>query len=48
MRPAFEVLRDFEADYEIEIDPPHRIRKIGSNRFVNGGIDLRSGYRRIK
>ena len=30
----FEPLTDFENSYEIEIDEPHRIRKIGADRFV--------------
>ena len=33
--PAWEPLTDFEHDYEIEIDEPHRIRRRGSNRFVS-------------
>ena len=44
---AFQPLRDFEDSYEIEVDEPHRIRKIGSNRFVNGWID-NTGYVKIK
>ena len=40
---AFTPLRDFEDSYEIEIDPPHRIRKIGSDRFVSTAIN-NSGY----
>ena len=31
---AFEPLTDFEDSYEIEIEEPHRIRKIGSDRFL--------------
>ena len=45
---GFEPLTDFEADYEIEIEEPHRIRRRGCDRFLNGGLDMRSGYRRIK
>ena len=41
---AFEPLTDFEDSYEIEVEKPHRIRKIRSDRFVNGWIDGRSGY----
>ena len=41
---AFEPLTDFEDSYEIEVEEPHRIRKIGSDTFVNGWIDVRSGY----
>ena len=40
---AFEPLTDFEDSYEIEIEEPHRIRKIGSDRFVNGWLQ-HSGY----
>ena len=32
---TFEPLRDFENDYEIEVEEPHRIRRIGSDRFVS-------------
>ena len=39
MMPAWEPLTDFEADYEIEIDEPHRIRRIGSNRFVSTSMN---------
>ena len=41
---AFQPLRDFEDDYEIEIDPPHRIRRIGSNTFVTTCVDRLTGY----
>ena len=40
---GFEPLTDFEDSYEIEIEEPHRIRKIGSDRFVNGWLQ-HSGY----
>ena len=40
---AFTPLRDFEADYEVEIDEPHRIRRIGSNAFVTTSLH-HSGY----
>ena len=36
--PAFEPLTDFEADYEIEIVPPHRICRRGSNAFVTPSL----------
>ena len=36
---TFEPLRDFENDYEIEVEEPHRIRRIGSDRFVKIGSD---------
>ena len=45
---TFEPLRDFEDDYEIEVDEPHRIRRIGSDRFVKSFVDVRSGYCKIK
>ena len=32
---TFEPLRDFEDDYEIEVEEPHRIRRIGTDRFVS-------------
>ena len=41
---AFQPLRDFEDDYEIEIDPPHRIRRLGSNTFVTTYVDRLTGY----
>ena len=31
----FEPLRDFEDSYEIEVVEPHRIRRIGGDRFVS-------------
>ena len=40
---AFEPLTDFEDSYEIEIEEPHRIRKIGSNSFVKTSLNS-SGY----
>ena len=43
---AFEALRDFEDSYEIEIDPPHRICRRGSNRFVRTHVD-NNGYVQI-
>ena len=39
----FEPLRDFENDYEIEVEEPHRIRRIGSDRFVSTYVN-NSGY----
>ena len=43
---GFEPLTDFEADYEIEIDEPHRIRRIGADRFVTASMH-HSGYMQI-
>ena len=45
---TFEPLRDFEDSYEIEVEEPHRIRRLGSDRFVNTWINVRSGYVNIK
>ena len=47
MMPAFTPLRDFENDFEIEVDPPHRIRRIGSDRFVTPSLHRLSGYMRV-
>ena len=44
---TFTPLRDFEADYEIEVDPPHRIRRIGSDRFVSTQLNRFTGYMQI-
>ena len=41
---AFQPLRDFEDDYEIEVEEPHRIRRIGSDRFVSTSLDRLTGY----
>ena len=41
---AWEPLTDFEADYEIEIDEPHRIRRIGSDKFVTPFVHRLRGY----
>ena len=41
---AFTPLRDFENDYEIEIDEPHRIRRIGGDRFVSTSTNIFHGY----
>ena len=41
---GFEPLRDFENDFEIEVDPPHRIRRHGSDRFVTPYLHRPSGY----
>ena len=43
---AFTPLRDFEDSYEVEIDEPHRIRRIGGDRFVSTWMN-RSGYVQI-
>ena len=40
----FQPLRDFEDDYEIEVEEPHRIRRIGSDRFVTPSLDRSNGY----
>ena len=40
---GFEPLTDFEDSYEIEVEEPHRIRKIGSDRFVSTHVH-QSGY----
>ena len=42
----FQPLTDFEADYEVEIEEPHRIRRIGSDKFVTSSLN-RSGYVRV-
>ena len=44
---AFTPLRDFEDSYEIEIDPPHRIRRIGSDRFLTPSLQRLTGYMRV-
>ena len=44
---GFEPLRDFEDSYEIEIEEPHRIRKIGSNTFVKTSLHRATGYMRV-
>ena len=43
----FQPLRDFEDSYEIEINPPHRIRRIGKNRFVSTYVHKHTGYVQI-
>ena len=43
----FQPLRDFEDSYEIEVNPPHRIRKIGKNRFVSTYVHKHTGYVQI-
>ena len=45
---TFEPLRDFENDYEIEVEEPHRIRRIGSDRFVKSFVHKATGYVNIK
>ena len=45
---AFQPLRDFEDSYEIEVEEPHRIRRIGSDRFVSTSLDRLTGYMRVK
>ena len=44
---TFEPLRDFENDYEIEVEEPHRIRRIGTDRFVSTSVD-NTGYVRVR
>ena len=44
---TFEPLRDFEDDYEIEVEEPHGIRRIGKDRFVSTYVN-NSGYVNIK
>ena len=41
---TFEPLRDFENEYEIEVEEPHRIRRIGSDRFVSTQLNRFTGY----
>ena len=43
----FQPLRDFEADYEVEIEEPHRIRRIGSDKFVSTHVHRHTGYVQI-
>ena len=40
----WEPLKDFENDYEVETEPPHRIRKISSGWIVTTTLNNRSGY----
>ena len=42
----FEPLRDFEDSYEIEVVEPHRIRRIGGDRYVLTYVNT-SGYVQI-
>ena len=46
MMPAWEPLTDFEDSYEIQVNAPHMIRRIGSNRFVSTSLHP-SGYMRV-
>ena len=46
--PGFEPLTDFEADYEIETAAPHRIRRIGCDRFVTPSLQRDTGYMRVR
>ena len=43
----WEALTDFEDDYEIETEPPHRIRKISSGWIVKPILNKQSGYVRV-
>ena len=45
---TFEPLRDFEDDYEIEVEEPYRIRRIGTDRFVSTSLHRLTGYMRVK
>ena len=45
---GFEPLTDFENDYEVEVDEPHRIRRIGSDRFVGTSLQRDTGYVRVR
>ena len=45
---TFEPLRDFEDDYEIEVEEPHRIRRIGKDRFVTETLNGGNGYTQVK
>ena len=42
-----EPLRDFENDYEIEVEPPHRIRKRSNGRIISQFVE-RTGYVCVK
>ena len=43
---VWQALTDFENDYEIEVEPPHRIRKRSNKRIVSQW--LTSGYVRVR
>ena len=40
----WEALTDFEDDYEVETEPPHRIRRISSGWIVKPILNKQSGY----
>ena len=40
---VWQALTDFENDYEIEVEPPHRIRKRSNKRIVSQFVE-RTGY----
>ena len=44
MSEQWEPLKDFEDDYEIEIEPPHRIRRISSGWIAKPILIKQSGY----
>ena len=44
----WEPLTDFEDDYEIEIEAPHRIRRISSGWIVTPTLNNLSGYYKVK
>ena len=47
MSEQWEPLKDFEDDYEIEIEPPHRIRRISSGWIAKPTLNKQSGYIRV-
>ena len=48
MSEQWEPLKDFENDYEIEIEAPHRIRRISSGWIVTPTLNNLSGYYQVK
>ena len=44
---VWQALTDFENDYEIEVEPPHRIRRRRDGRFVSQWL-ANSGYVRVR
>ena len=43
----WEPLTDFEADYEVETETPHRIRRKRDERILKPSLDKRTGYVRV-
>ena len=41
---VWQALTDFENDYEIEVEPPHRIRKRSNKRIVSQIVNNSTGY----